>query len=94
MTDIQNENDLVIELFSNPDLMREFISNPKKVLKEKGFQVEDDVEYRVVEDTKNIRHIAIPYLEMGTMPENKALEKRKSKVVIGPGFGPTGCTFG
>jgi hypothetical protein len=86
------ENDLIIELMGNPELKREFISDPKRVLKEKGFKVEGDVEYRVIEDTKNIRHITIPYLEKGIPPKNEPLEKRKSKTIVGPST--IGCTFG
>ena len=70
--------DLIVELLSNPELKHEFINDPKSVLKGMGLSVEDGVEYRAVEDTKNIRHITIPYLEEGTSI-NEELEKRRSK---------------
>jgi hypothetical protein len=73
--------DLVVELLSNPELKHEFINDPNSVLKGMGFDVEDGVEYRVLEDTKNIRHITIPYLEEGTLSINEELEKRRSKAV-------------
>ena len=71
--------DLVVELLSNPELKHEFINDPKSVLKGMGLSVEDGVEYRVVEDTKNIRHITIPYLEEGTELSYEALQNRRSK---------------
>ena len=72
-------DNLMIDILCDPDLKREFISNPKRVLKEKGLEVEDNIEYRVVEDTKDIRYIIIPYVEEGISSKNEPLEKRSSK---------------
>ncbi len=80
-------DDLMVDLLCDPALKREFVSNPKKVLREKGFKVEDNVEYKVVEDTASIRYIIIPYVKEGMLPENVTLEKRKSKFLPGCALG-------
>ncbi len=86
--------DLMVDLLCDPTLKREFIIDPKKVLREKGFKVEDNVEYKVVEDTKSIRYITIPYVKEGMLPQNETLEKRKSKSFWTCPFGIGGCPFG
>lgn len=87
-----DERDLAIELLSDPELKRKFISDPKGVLKDMGFQVEDDVEYKVVEDTKSIRYLTIPYIEESKASATEMLEKRRSKSFMPGPLGPK-CPF-
>lgn len=79
--------DIILEVLSEVDLKRKFINDPKSVLKERGFWVEDEIEYKVVEETKNIRYIIIPYLNDSISP-SETLEKRRSKSII------INCPFG
>ncbi|MCK4359903.1 MAG: nitrile hydratase subunit alpha [Candidatus Cloacimonetes bacterium] len=72
---------LIMELFANPELKQRFLKDPANVLKEKSFDIPGDTEIRVVEDTKTVKHIVLPYIEPGEKLIPEELEARISKVV-------------
>lgn len=73
---------LLIEILSDQDLKKEFIYNPKKVLRDKGIEIDENAEFMVLEDTKNLKHLVIPFLNEADFDNVEELEKRFSKIVI------------
>ncbi len=73
---------LIIDLFADADLMARLKADPKAVLKERGIQVPDDVEIKVVQDTEKVRHLVIPYLGEDTPSSSEELEQRVTKYWI------------
>ena len=54
--------DIMVELYSDPELMARFQADPKAVLQEKGAEVPEDINLQVVSDSSKFRHIVLPYL--------------------------------
>ena len=77
--DAKNLHQLFMELYANPELKQRFLKAPTDVLKEKAFNIPDDVEIRVVEDTKNTKHIVLPYLDPDEELTPEVLEARFTK---------------
>ena len=73
---------LLIEILSDQNLKKEFLSNPKKVLQERGFEIDENAEYRVLEDTKEIKHLIVPFISEADFENGEELEKRFSKIVF------------
>jgi hypothetical protein len=73
---------LLLELLSNKELKKDFLKDPKKVLKDKGIKVDESVNYKVVEDTPTTKHVVIPYLDPIDPDKLEDFEKRLSKIVI------------
>ena len=73
---------LLIEILTDQNLKKEFMTNPKKVMKDKGMEVDDECEYKVVEDTKMVKHLVIPWFDDITPDKPEEIEKRFSKVVL------------
>ena len=46
----------ILELLSNQELKKDFLKDPKKVLKDKGFKLDENVNYKVLEDTPTTKH--------------------------------------
>lgn len=70
---------LIVDLYVNPELKKDFLNDPKSILKKKGLSISDDVEIKVVEDTKKVKHIVLPYLEPGEKLSPEELETRLTK---------------
>ena len=49
---------------------------------ERGYKVSENVEFKVLEDTENLRHIVIPYLGMDVPATAEELEQRATKYWI------------
>jgi len=73
---------LLIEILSDQNLKKEFINNPKKVLQDKGIEIDENAEFRVFEDTKNLKHLVIPFLSEADFENVEELERRFSKRVL------------
>jgi len=73
---------LLIEILSDQNLKKEFVNNPKKVLQDKGFEIDENAEFRVLEDTKSLKHLVIPFLNEADFENMEELEKRFSKIVV------------
>lgn len=73
---------LLVEILSDENLKKEFLANPKKVLQERGIEIDENAEYRVLEDTKALKHIIIPFVNEADFENPEDLEKRFSKVIV------------
>jgi len=73
---------LLLELYANTEMKQRFVDSPGSVLKEKGFDIPDDVQIKVAEDTETVKHIVLPYLEPGEKPTPEELESRLSKFIL------------
>ena len=71
--------DIMVELYSDPELMARFQADPKAVLQEKGVEVPDDITFQVVTDTAQVRHIVLPYLGSEKIDSVSEFEERLSK---------------
>jgi len=80
MTDMME--DLVFDLYSNPELKQRFMADPAGVMKDRGVVVPDDVSLRVVEDTETVRHIVLPYPDPGAVAKVEEIEQRVSKITV------------
>ena len=74
--------DLILELYGDPDLKKRFLENPTALLKERGLEIPPEIVLRVVEDTPDVRHIVLPYIVPGTTPTLEEVEQRASKIII------------
>ena len=70
--------DLMVELYSDSDLMERFKADPGGVLEEKGAELPPDVTLKVLQDTAEVRHVILPYLTDDVPLEAEQLEKRAS----------------
>jgi len=73
---------LIMELFANPELKQRIMREPVNVLKEMDIDAPEDTEIKVVEDTKTVKHIILPYLEPDEKLTPEELEARLSKTFI------------
>ncbi|SDN92937.1 NHLP leader peptide domain-containing protein [Desulfonauticus submarinus] len=76
------EKELLLSLLSDAELMAKFKENPKAVLKEKGIDVPEDVEIRVVEETEKVKYFVIPYVGSDAPASIEELEQRTAKYWI------------
>lgn len=53
---------LMIDLYTDTDLLARFKSDPTAVFKEKGGVVPPGVTFKVIEDTADTVHLVLPYL--------------------------------
>ncbi len=74
--------DLVFDLYSDPELKKRFMADPAAVMKERGVKVPDGVSLRAVEDTETVRHIVLPYPAPSTAASLQEIEQRASKIII------------
>jgi len=74
-------DDLVLDLAEDEELKRRFVADPTAVLRERGFEVPEGVEFRVVEDTAKVRTRAT-HLRTGALHAVEEVEQRQSKVII------------
>lgn len=72
-------NEVLLEIFSDPDLKVIFEGNPRGFLRQRGVVVPDDIDLRVHEDTARLRHIVIPYLEGKPPATVEELEERLAR---------------
>jgi len=79
----KNINGFLMEIYSNPELKENFVNSPEKVLREKGFDIPDGLKINVLEDTKEITHFVLPYLDTNEKASIENLEARKSKSYVG-----------
>jgi hypothetical protein len=77
-----NQKRLLVEVLSDQNLKKEFINNPKKVLKDRGFEIDENADFKVLEDTRNLKHVVIPFLNEADFENAEELEKRFSKIVF------------
>ncbi len=75
-------SELIMELYANPELKQDLLNDPKSVLKDKGFSIPEDTEIRVVEDTKTVKHVVLPYLEPSEKLTPEELETRLTKIML------------
>ncbi len=77
-------DDLIISLYSDPELKRRFLAEPAAVLAEQGIPLPAGVAIKVLEDREDLHHIVLPFVK----PEEKAglevLEQRTSKMYLPP----------
>lgn len=68
MTDQRNAlAQLFVACWKDEQLKARFLSDPKMVLAEHGFEVPDDVEVKVVENADDCIHITLPAPPTGSM---------------------------
>ncbi len=72
----------ILELLSNQDMKKDFLKDPKKVLKDKGFKVDENVNYKVLEDTPTTKHVVIPFIDSANPEKLEDFERRFSKLVM------------
>jgi hypothetical protein len=77
-------DELLLDVYSDTELKRRFINDPASLLRERGVEVPDGVELRVLEDSPTVRHIVLPHFHHGTPASTEELASRKSKIVIPP----------
>ncbi len=71
---------LVMDIMLDSDLKARAMADPAAVLAERGIEVPDSLELKIVEDTASVRHIVLPYpCESDTAEE---LEQRTSKFAV------------
>ena len=58
-------DELLLDVYRDVELKRRFLNNPARVLRERGVEVPDGVELRVLEDSPTVRHIVIPHFHHG-----------------------------
>ena len=75
-------DDLVLDLAGDEELKRRFVADPTTVLRERGFEVPEGVEFRVVEDTAKVRHLVLPHLRTGALHAVEEVGQRQSKVCL------------
>ena len=75
-------NEIVVELFSDPELMARFKADPKAVLQEKGVKVPEDITFQVVTNTDKVKHIVLPFLGTEKIASVAEFEERLSKSAI------------
>jgi hypothetical protein len=73
--------EILVEIYSDPDLAVVFEGNPRGFLKVRGIDVPEGIELRVLEDTAKVRHIVIPHLEGKPPATAEELEERLSLIV-------------
>jgi hypothetical protein len=71
---------LMMELYSNPELKEKFIANPKEVMIEKGIEVPEGKEIKVLEETETVNYIVLPHLDENSEITTDTLERKISKV--------------
>ncbi|MCX5976233.1 MAG: nitrile hydratase subunit alpha [Coprothermobacterota bacterium] len=76
------DEELILELNSDPDLKKRFLENPAAMLKERGLEIPPEVTLRVMEDTPDVRHIVIPYIAPGASTTLEEIEQRASKIIL------------
>jgi hypothetical protein len=69
-------NEVLLEIYSDPDLKVVFEGNPRGFLRQRGIVVPDDIELRVHEDTAKVRHLIVPRLEGDPPTTVEELEER------------------
>ena len=74
-------NQLMMEIFTNAELKKDFISNPKVILQEKGINIPESMEIKVLEETENTKYITLPYLKPGETLSIEELERKSSKSI-------------
>ena len=70
---------LMMELYTNPELKEEFFANPKKVLAQKNIEFPNDLEIKVLEQTKTKKYIVLPHLNDDSDTFTEDLEKKINK---------------
>jgi len=76
------DEELILELNSDPDLKKRFLENPAAILKERGLEIPSEITLRAMEDTPNVRHIVIPYFAPSAPTTLEEIEQRASKIII------------
>lgn len=74
--------DLFLDVYSDPELKKRFMTGPAAVMKERGVAVPEGISLRAVEDTEKVRHIVIPYPAPGKVATLEEIEQRASKIII------------
>jgi len=77
-------DELLLDVYSDMELKQRFLDDPASVLRQRGVEVPDGVELRVLEDSPTVRHIVLPHFHDGTPAPTEELASRKSKIVIPP----------
>lgn len=53
--------ELVTKCWDDDALYERFLTEPKQVMQEAGINVEEDVEYRVVEEQRGVKYVVLPF---------------------------------
>jgi hypothetical protein len=72
---------LLMELYANSELKEEFIANPKKVMAEKGIEIPEKINIKVLEETEATKYIVLPYLDKKESLDAENLERKMSKSI-------------
>jgi len=75
------EQELLMELYEDEELRKEFKDNPRAFLITHGVECDETTEYRVLEDSAEVRHIVIPHLANAEAKSTEELESRISKLL-------------
>ncbi|MEI6308479.1 MAG: hypothetical protein WCP58_02405 [bacterium] len=75
------EQELLMELYEDEELRKEFKANPRAFLTAHGVECDEAAEYRVLEDSAEVRHIVIPHLTNAEAKSTEELESRISKLL-------------
>jgi|SRR6478672_9091864 hypothetical protein len=66
---------IIAKAWSDPAFKRRLIDNPKAIAQEHGIYVPEDLEVRVVENTKTRVHVILPVEPPNDMLPDEALEE-------------------
>jgi hypothetical protein len=73
---------LMMELYSNPELKEKFIANPKEVMAEKGIEVPKGKEIKVLEETETQKYIVLPHLDDDSNSFAEDFENKMNKTLF------------
>ncbi|MEI6308481.1 MAG: nitrile hydratase subunit alpha [bacterium] len=74
--------ELLMEMYEDEELRKEFKANPRAFLTAHGVECDEATEYRVLEDSAEVRHIVIPHPNKDETKSAEELENRISKKLI------------
>ena len=75
------EQEFLMQLFEDEELRNKFKANPKGVFATRGIEYDEATEYRVLEDSAEVRHIVIPHPKKAEARSAEELEQRISKLL-------------
>jgi hypothetical protein len=74
---------LMMELYANSELKEEFIANPKKIMVEKGIELPENIDLKVLEETESVKYIVLPHIDEDSEINSESLERKSSKYMSG-----------
>lgn len=73
--------ELLMQLYEDEELLHLLKTRPKEFMAANGIDYDEAAEYRVLEDSAEVRHIVIPHLVNVEVKSAEVLEERISKLL-------------